>query len=90
MYATVSFARDERAAERELERYCDAYYGLPLEGMRRLQAYYGGTVAGCVEWLKGYMAAGARRLVLRFGTLGDPRPMIELAGRELLPALREP
>jgi probable F420-dependent oxidoreductase len=88
MYVTVNFADDADHAELELKRYCDAYYGLPLEGMRQMQAYFGGAVEECAEWLNGYVGVGARQLVLRFGTLGDPTPMIEMAGAELLPALR--
>jgi probable F420-dependent oxidoreductase len=89
MYVTVNFADSAEAAETDLERYCDSYYGLPLAGMRQMQAYFGGTVEACVEWLSEYAAAGARQFVVRFGTLDDPTPMIELAGRELLPALRK-
>jgi probable F420-dependent oxidoreductase len=89
MYATIHVDEDRAAAEAGLERYCDGYYGLPLAGLRQLQAYFGGSVEECSAWLAGYVEAGARHLVLRFGTLDDPAPQVELAGRELLPALHD-
>jgi alkanesulfonate monooxygenase SsuD/methylene tetrahydromethanopterin reductase-like flavin-dependent oxidoreductase (luciferase family) len=88
LYATVMLDEDAAHAERELERYVRGYYGLPLEGMRQLQAFYAGGVEGCIRWLGDYIAAGARHLVLRFGTLSDPSKMVELAAEELLPAIR--
>jgi alkanesulfonate monooxygenase SsuD/methylene tetrahydromethanopterin reductase-like flavin-dependent oxidoreductase (luciferase family) len=88
LYATVLLDEDTARAERELERYVQGYYGMPLEGMRQLQAFYAGGVEGCIRWLSDYIAAGARHLVLRFGTLEDPGEMIGHAAGALLPALR--
>lgn len=89
MYVTINIAATRDEAEAELASYCDSYYGLPLEGMRQMQAYFGGTPEDCLDWLAGYAAAGAREFVFRFGTLGDPLPMVDLAAREIMPALRE-
>jgi alkanesulfonate monooxygenase SsuD/methylene tetrahydromethanopterin reductase-like flavin-dependent oxidoreductase (luciferase family) len=89
VYLTVALDDDAERAERTLERYTDAYYGLPLEGMRGLQAFYGGDGAGLRRWIAGYVDAGARHIVLRFATLDDPRPMAAHVGEEVLPALRE-
>jgi alkanesulfonate monooxygenase SsuD/methylene tetrahydromethanopterin reductase-like flavin-dependent oxidoreductase (luciferase family) len=88
LYATLVLDDDAARAEQELERYVEGYYGLPLEGMRQLQAFYAGGVEGCIRWLSEYISAGARHFVLRFGTLDDPSGMMGLAAGQLLPALR--
>jgi alkanesulfonate monooxygenase SsuD/methylene tetrahydromethanopterin reductase-like flavin-dependent oxidoreductase (luciferase family) len=87
LYATVVLEDDPVLAQRTLERYCQAYYGFPLGVMQKLQALYSGTPAGCARWLGRYIAAGAGQLVLRFGVLGDPVPMVRRAAEELLPLL---
>jgi alkanesulfonate monooxygenase SsuD/methylene tetrahydromethanopterin reductase-like flavin-dependent oxidoreductase (luciferase family) len=88
LYATVLLEDDEPSAEQALDGYCQAYYGVGFDVMKQVQAFYGGTPAGCAEWLAGYLAAGAAHVVLRFATLADPRPMIRRAAEELLPLLR--
>jgi len=86
LYATVALEDD--GARQALDHYCQAYYGFGIDVMRQVQAFYGGTPAGCAEWLAGYLAAGARHVVLRFATLADPRPMVRRAAEELVPLLR--
>jgi probable F420-dependent oxidoreductase len=88
MYLTVALDDDPARAERGLEEYTQAYYGLPLEGMRQLQAFYGGDAAGLLARIADYVEAGARHFVLRFATLGDPRAMAVSVSEEVLPALR--
>jgi alkanesulfonate monooxygenase SsuD/methylene tetrahydromethanopterin reductase-like flavin-dependent oxidoreductase (luciferase family) len=88
LYVTVALDEDETAAERTLDQYCQSYYGFGLEVMGQVQAFYGGTPAGCAEWLGNYLKAGASHLVLRFATLGDPRPMIRRTAEEVVPLLR--
>jgi alkanesulfonate monooxygenase SsuD/methylene tetrahydromethanopterin reductase-like flavin-dependent oxidoreductase (luciferase family) len=83
LYATV-LLDDPLRAERALDEYCRSYYGFGLEAMRQVQAMYGGTAEGCVRWLREYVDAGARHLVLRFATLGEPMPQVRLAADELL------
>jgi probable F420-dependent oxidoreductase len=87
LYATVNLQEDTARAERELEDYTDAYYGVPLEAMRQLQAFYAGATRGCVDWLRAYVEAGASHIVLRFGTLDDAGPMMREAAESLLPEL---
>jgi alkanesulfonate monooxygenase SsuD/methylene tetrahydromethanopterin reductase-like flavin-dependent oxidoreductase (luciferase family) len=88
LYATVLLEDDPSAAQQTLDQYCRAYYGFGLEVMGQVQAFYGGSSAGCAEWLAGYMAAGARHFVLRFATLAEPGTMVRRAAEELLPRLR--
>jgi probable F420-dependent oxidoreductase len=89
IYLTVALDDDPERAERALEDYCQAYYGLPLEGMRKLQAFYGGDAAGLARWIRGYLEAGARHVIVRLATLGDPRPMAAAVSENVLPALRQ-
>jgi alkanesulfonate monooxygenase SsuD/methylene tetrahydromethanopterin reductase-like flavin-dependent oxidoreductase (luciferase family) len=88
LYATVVLEDDEALAQQALNHYCQAYYGFGVDVMRRVQACYGGTPGGCGAWLAGYLAGGAGHVVLRFATLGDPRPMVRRAAEELVPLLR--
>jgi alkanesulfonate monooxygenase SsuD/methylene tetrahydromethanopterin reductase-like flavin-dependent oxidoreductase (luciferase family) len=88
LYATVVLEDDEALAHEALDRYCQAYYGFGVDVMQQVQAFYGGTPAGCVEWLAGYVAGGAGHVVLRFATLADPQPMVRRAAEELVPLLR--
>ncbi len=67
LYVTVNLG-DADAARSELERYVLEYYGLPLDAMSSLQAFYGGSVEGCVEWLRGFVDAGARHVIIRLGS----------------------
>jgi alkanesulfonate monooxygenase SsuD/methylene tetrahydromethanopterin reductase-like flavin-dependent oxidoreductase (luciferase family) len=87
VYVTVTLDDDEHRAQAELDRYAGAYYGVGLDVMSQLQGFHGGGVEECAEWLAGYIDAGARHVILRFGTLANPRPMLERAAAELLPAL---
>jgi alkanesulfonate monooxygenase SsuD/methylene tetrahydromethanopterin reductase-like flavin-dependent oxidoreductase (luciferase family) len=83
LYATVNLAGD--SADDELDRYLRAYYGQPLDVMRHVQAIRGGTVDECLDWLAGYVDAGARHLIVRIGSLSAHPEMI---AEKLLPGLR--
>jgi hypothetical protein len=84
LYATVNVA-DKARADEELDEYLRAYYGHPLDVMRHVQAIRGGSAQECLDWLAGYVDAGARHLILGVGTL-DAHP--EMIAEQLLPALR--
>jgi alkanesulfonate monooxygenase SsuD/methylene tetrahydromethanopterin reductase-like flavin-dependent oxidoreductase (luciferase family) len=85
LYATVNITDDKARADAELDEYLRAYYGHPLDVMRHVQAIRGGSAQECLDWLAGYVDAGARHLILRVGAL-DARP--EMIAEQLLPALR--
>lgn len=87
MYATVHIDLDEDRARRGLDEYLRAYYGRSLQEMAPIQASCAGSSQRCLEWLASYVQAGARHLVLRFGSV-DSRHQLHLAADELLPALR--
>jgi alkanesulfonate monooxygenase SsuD/methylene tetrahydromethanopterin reductase-like flavin-dependent oxidoreductase (luciferase family) len=87
LYATVVIEEDPAPAEKALDDYCQSYYGLGIDAMRHVQAFYGGTPEACAQWLNDYLGAGARHLVLRFATLDDPMSQIRRGAEELLPLL---
>jgi hypothetical protein len=66
MYLTVSIDDDSARAEERLNRFLEAYYGVPAAATRKRQACYHGPLAGLKPWMDGYVAAGASHLVLRF------------------------
>jgi alkanesulfonate monooxygenase SsuD/methylene tetrahydromethanopterin reductase-like flavin-dependent oxidoreductase (luciferase family) len=89
LFATVNIGSDGDRAHEELEEYSRRYYGLPLEKMSKIQPYFGGTPAACVEWLSAYIRAGARHFVLRMGSFDNPEKHLRATAEEVLPALRE-
>jgi alkanesulfonate monooxygenase SsuD/methylene tetrahydromethanopterin reductase-like flavin-dependent oxidoreductase (luciferase family) len=86
VYVTVNIG-DETTGRGELEQYVVEYYGMPFELMASLQAFYAGGVEGCIDWLQGYVEAGARHVVLRFGSFDPGGQLREHSGR-LSSALR--
>ncbi len=64
-YATVNLNDDAGPAQREMTRFIEAYYAVPFEVIAARQACYAGSAAGCLEWLTGFVEAGARHIVLR-------------------------
>jgi probable F420-dependent oxidoreductase len=69
---------DPDNGEGESAEYAEKYYGLPFDVMRRAQAYFVGDVDRCAAWLRAFVEAGARHLVLRFASL-HPATHLELA-----------
>jgi alkanesulfonate monooxygenase SsuD/methylene tetrahydromethanopterin reductase-like flavin-dependent oxidoreductase (luciferase family) len=76
MYLTVSLDDDAERAEERLNRFLEAYYGVPAAATRKRQACYCGPAAGLKPWMDGYVAAGASHLVLRFA--GDAERHLSL------------
>jgi alkanesulfonate monooxygenase SsuD/methylene tetrahydromethanopterin reductase-like flavin-dependent oxidoreductase (luciferase family) len=87
LYATININPDRDAARAELADYVERYYGRSLEFMTTIQAFYGGSVRECADWLAGYRKQGARHFVLRIGSL-RPENQVELVATRLLPGLR--
>jgi alkanesulfonate monooxygenase SsuD/methylene tetrahydromethanopterin reductase-like flavin-dependent oxidoreductase (luciferase family) len=87
LYATITVNQDEAAARAELEHYIQRYYGRSLDIMSSVQAYGWGSAKQCVEWLAGYVRAGAQHIVIRIGSL-NPEPQLMDIAEFVLPALR--
>lgn len=81
-YLTINLTGDLAAGEAESADYAEGYYGLPFDVMRKAQPYFIGDPKACAAWLRSYVEAGVRHLLLRFATL-DPLPQLERAA-ELL------
>jgi probable F420-dependent oxidoreductase len=78
VYLTINLTDDLAAGEAEAGAYAEGYYGIPYDVMRKVQAYFVGDGGACRAWLKGFVEAGARHLLLRFATL-DPLTQLERA-----------
>ncbi|MER6127376.1 LLM class flavin-dependent oxidoreductase [Streptomyces sp. NPDC001795] len=87
LYATLNVDADRGRAEAALDSYVQGYYGRPLALMNTVQAYGWGAPDECAAWLAEYVAAGARHLVIRIGSL-DSRPYLRQIAEAVLPALR--
>ncbi len=84
LYATLLITDSERRGRDELDAYTRAYYRQPLDVMSTIQAFFAGSVNACADWLRAYLRAGVRHLVLRIGSLQPHPEMLE----PLLPMLR--
>ena len=85
-YLTLAIDDDEERARANLDRFLQAYYGVPGESIRRRQYCYAGSRAGAVAWLREFAAAGATHLALRF--TGEHERHMDLAAefrREINP-----
>lgn len=65
-YLTISLDDDPEAADRTLNDFLAAYYPVPPEIMRTVQACYAGPRAGLAPWVAEFVDAGAEHLILRF------------------------
>ena len=86
LYTTINIGRDGKSAEAELRRFVEAYYAAPYEAIARIQSFHAGDPASCLAHLQGFVTAGVRHIVLRFG--GDQDAQLERMTREILPRLR--
>lgn len=87
LYTTINIGRDAKTAEAELRRFVEAYYAAPYEAIARTQGFHAGDPASCLDRLQGFVRAGVRHIVLRFGG-GDQAEQLERTTREILPRLR--
>jgi alkanesulfonate monooxygenase SsuD/methylene tetrahydromethanopterin reductase-like flavin-dependent oxidoreductase (luciferase family) len=87
LYTTISVGPEARTAQAELRRFVEGYYAAPYEVVARTQGFYAGDAAACLERLRGFVAAGARHIVLRFGG-SDQTAQLEQTTRDILPRLK--
>ena len=88
-YTTLNVGRDARTAEAELRKFVEGYYAAPYEAIARVQGFHAGDAASCLERLQGFVRAGVRHIVLRFGG-GDQAEQLERTTREIVPRLGLP
>ena len=89
LYTTLNVGRDARTAEAELRKFVEGYYAAPYEAIARVQGFHAGDAASCLERLQGFVRAGVRHIVLRFGG-GDQAEQLERTTREIVPRLGLP
>ena len=75
IYLTLAIDDDARRAGQRIDAFLEKYYGQPAAVMRKRQACYGGPAAGAADFLRGYAAAGASHMIVRF--TGDPERQLE-------------
>lgn len=75
IYLTLAIDDDAATADARIDDFLQQYYGQRPDLLKKRQACFGGSAEGAVEWLNGYVKAGARHLVLRFA--GDHERNLE-------------
>lgn len=75
IYLTVAIDDDAESADASIDDYLVSYYGAPPAVMRSVQACRGGTLEQVLDFIGGYIAAGAQHVVLRL--VGDHAAMLE-------------
>jgi alkanesulfonate monooxygenase SsuD/methylene tetrahydromethanopterin reductase-like flavin-dependent oxidoreductase (luciferase family) len=75
IYLTLAIDDDAAKADARIDEFLQQYYGQRPGLLKKRQACFGGSAEGAVEWLKGYVDAGAQHLVLRFA--GDHERNLE-------------
>lgn len=75
-YLTLSIDDDEVRALANLHAYLQEYYRQPGETIRRGQYCFAGSRSWALEWLRGFAAAAATHLALRF--IGDHERQMEM------------
>ncbi|WP_433681039.1 LLM class flavin-dependent oxidoreductase [Nocardia sp. CA-119907] len=88
LYATLCLDEDQDKARERLRTSIERYYNAPLEFIASIQAVFAGTARQTADWLSGYVAAGARHLVIRLATDDHDQGLEEFAD-QVLPLLRE-
>jgi alkanesulfonate monooxygenase SsuD/methylene tetrahydromethanopterin reductase-like flavin-dependent oxidoreductase (luciferase family) len=79
VYLTLRLDDDRAAAARHIDAYLESYYGAPAEPLRRSQACFAGPAPEAAEWLRGFVDAGARHLVIRL--TGDHQRQMDVLDR---------
>jgi probable F420-dependent oxidoreductase len=87
LYATLCLDENPGNARRRLRTSIERYYNAPLEFIASIQAVFAGTARQAADWLTGYVAAGARHLVIRLAT-NDHNAGLEEFADQVLPLLR--
>ena len=87
VYTTLNINEDEAQAEKEMRAFFEGYYGTPYEALARTQSMCSGSPKRCADWLRGFVAAGAQTIVVRFGG-PDQNGQLERCAKEVLPQVR--
>ncbi|WP_037670198.1 LLM class flavin-dependent oxidoreductase [Streptomyces griseus] len=90
LFVSVRIDDDTESGGRALDAYARATYGMPLADLARIQAVVTGSADQVLQRLGQYVAAGARHIVVRLGTVGlrSQRDQLEQIA-DLIPALQK-
>jgi probable F420-dependent oxidoreductase len=88
LYATVCVDEDVSLARKRMRTHIERYYHFPLELVEQVQATYAGPAREAADWLRGYVEAGARHIVVRLAADDHVAALEQFAG-SVLPLLRE-
>ena len=68
LFVSVAVTDTAEQGRALLSRFAPASYGMPVEQLEQIQALAAGPADVVAEKLRGYVAAGARHLVVRIAT----------------------
>jgi probable F420-dependent oxidoreductase len=88
LYATLCVDDDVSLARKRMRTHIERYYNFPLELVEQVQAMFAGTAREAAHWLRGYVDAGARHVVVRLAA-DDHDAALEQFAASVLPLLRE-
>jgi probable F420-dependent oxidoreductase len=88
LYATVCVDEDPERARKRLRAQIERYYNAPLEVIETIQAMFAGPARETASWLREYLDAGARHVVIRLAA-DDHVAALEEFADAVLPLLRE-
>ena len=84
VYTTLNINDDAAQAERETKAFAEGYYNAPYDVIGRMMSFYYGTPDTCITWLRGFVAAGAQTIVIRFAC-PDQVGQLERCAADILP-----
>ena len=76
IYLTVAVDENAAKADERINSFLAAYYGQRPDVLKKRQACFAGSPDAAVDWINGYVRAGARYVVLRFA--GDHERHLDL------------
>jgi len=79
IYLTLRIDDDAKAADRHIDNYLSSYYGVPAAKIRKSQANFAGSEAGAIDWLQGFIDAGAEHIMIRLA--GDHERQMGVVAR---------
>ena len=68
MCLTLTVNDDAAQAEREMRVFIEGYYFAPFGAISPGMSVCFGTVETCIAYIGGFVAAGAKMIVVRFGS----------------------
>ena len=84
VYTTLNINDDAAQAERETKAFAEGYYNAPYDVIGRMMNFCHGTPDTCITWLRGFVAAGAQTIVIRFAC-PDQAVQLERCAADILP-----